>query len=88
MNYIGKDKDNKKLQVGDICNFKIDNKDYEGIIIYDEESYAFAFEMQSDCFPMVLMSKADFGSISKIINVSETKINDKYEFYRTIYNKM
>lgn len=87
MNYIGRDKDNKKLQIGDICNFKLDNKDYEGMIIYDEESFAFAFEMKDDSFPEILMSKIDYSSISKIINVNSTKLNDKYGFYRKIYNQ-
>lgn len=87
MNNIGFDKNGNALQMGDICSFKLKKEKYEGMIVYDEVSYAFAFEMNNDSFPMLLMYKADFGSIEKIINVMSTKLNDKYEFYRKIYNK-
>lgn len=86
MNCIGFDAQGNKLQLGDICEFKFKNKDLEGIIIYDESSYAFAFEMKDDNFPMLLMKNANFDSIKKIINVTETKLDDEYEFYRRIYN--
>lgn len=87
MNYIGRDKNGNKLQIGDICIFKLKNELYEGMIVYDEESYAFAFEMKNDSFPILLMYKADFESIERIINVMETNVNDEYEFYRKIYNR-
>lgn len=88
MNYIGIDIHGNKLQVGDICTFKFKNEKYEGIIMYDEESYAFAFEMKNDSFPRLLMYKADFESIERIINVMSTQLYDeKYEFYRKCYNK-
>lgn len=87
MNNIGIDRKGNELQIGDICTFKLKNEKYEGMIVYDEESYAFAFEMKNDSFPMLLMYKADFESIEKIINVMSTKLNDEYEFYRKIYNK-
>lgn len=87
MDNIGIDGNGNKLQLGDICIFKLKNEKYEGMIVYDEESYAFAFEMKNDSFPMLLMYKADFESIERIMNVTETKLNDKYEFYRSVYNK-
>lgn len=87
MNNIGFDKNGNALQMGDICSFKLKKEKHEGMIVYDEESYAFAFEMKDNNFPMLLMCKADFGSIEKIINVMSTKVNDKYDFYREIYNK-
>lgn len=87
MNYIGFDKNNEKLQMGDICIFTIGRGRYEGIIIYDEESFSFAFEMEDETFPMILMSAVERGSIEKICNVMSTKLGDRFEFYRELYRK-
>lgn len=38
MNYIGIDGKGNKLQIGDICTFKLKNELYEGMIVYDEET--------------------------------------------------
>jgi hypothetical protein len=55
------------------------------MIIYEEDYFAYAFEMLDDNFPVVLMSKADLGSIEKIINVLSTNINDPtYAEYRKL----
>lgn len=84
---VGHDKRNQKLNWGDICKFTIDKKEYEGMIDYSEEYFAYTFEMKNDNFPSVLMSKADLGSIEKIINVWSTNPNDGiYDFYRKIAN--
>lgn len=85
MEYIGYDNQQEKLKIGDICSFKINKINYEGIITYDESEFAFIFEMEDDKFPCVFMCKADLGSIKKIINVYSTKINDEYEFYRKLF---
>jgi hypothetical protein len=82
---VGKDKNNQELRLGDICKFTIKGKEYEGMIIYEEDYFAYAFEMLDDNFPVVLMSKADLGSIEKIINVWSTNINDPtYAEYRKL----
>jgi hypothetical protein len=87
---VGKDKNGYELNFGDICKFKLITngieKEYEGMIVYDEESFAYIFEMKDDNFPAVLMYKARINSIEKIINVMATKMNDEYGFYREIYN--
>jgi len=81
--FIGTDNKQQKLQIGDICKFTIDNAEHEGIIIYDEDTFAYCFEMLTDNFPLVLMKVADLGSIEKIINVWSTSVNDdKYNKYR------
>ena len=85
---IGYDNKNQKLDCGDICKFTIDNKEYEGMIIYDEESFAYALEMKDDKFPIVLICKTDFNSIEKIISIWSTQNDkDRYEFYRELVNK-
>lgn len=87
MDYVGFDKNGAKLNIGDICSFNIDKEKYEGIIMYDEDVYAFVFEMKDDKFPAVYMLKADLDSIEKIINVYSTVRGDKYEFYRELFRK-
>lgn len=84
---IGFDKNNNKLEHGDICKFKIKDKKYEGIIGYSEEDFAYTFEMKDNNFPSVLMNKVDFGSIEKIIGIYSTKLEDEYSFYRELWNK-
>ena len=83
---VGNDKNGYELAFGDICKFKLEvdleEREYEGMIVYDEESFAYAFEMKDDNFPIVLMSKACLNSIEKIINVMATRLNDEYGFYR------
>ena len=85
---IGYDKKGKLLNIGDICKFEVEvnfrKKECEGIIIYDEETFSYAFEMKDDNFPIVLMNKVYMNSIKKIINVMET-MDREYEFYKKIY---
>ena len=87
MNYVGFDKKNDKLQIGDICTFTINKVKYEGMIMYDEDVFAYVFEMEDDKFPSVFMLKADLGSIEKIINVYSTVKEDEYGFYRDLFIK-
>lgn len=87
MSYVGFDKNNVKLQIGDICTFTIDKVKYEGMIMYDEDVFAYIFEMKDDKFPSVYMMKADLDSIEKIINVYSTVKNDEYGFYRDLFIK-
>ena len=91
MNYIGYDGEENKLQVGDICTFKIagESFDREGIIIYDDAEYAYCFEMQDGSFPVVLMNKTKLGTIKKIVSVWETKVNDeRFKWYQEITNSV
>lgn len=84
---IGADSKGQNLDIADICSFKIEiegeAKELEGMVVYDEESFAYAFEMQDDNFPIVLMNKTT--NIKRIINVWSTKKDDRFEFYRDIY---
>jgi len=85
---VGLDKNNIPLQIGDICKYTFNEKEYEGMINYDEEYFVFVFEMVSDDFPALFMNRADYLSIEKIISVWSTNINDKkYEKYRNIISK-
>ena len=85
---LGHDNKHQELSIGDICKFKIEDREYEGMVVYDEESFAYAFEMKDDKFPIVLMSIADLGSIEKIINVWSNQPNkDDYGFYRELVNE-
>lgn len=87
MNYIGFDKVNEKLQIGDICTFKIGDIEYEGMIMYDEDVFSFVFEMDCDNFPCVCMSKANLNTINKICSVGSTRRGDRFEFFRENYGK-
>ena len=86
--YIGNDKNGMELEIGDICKFELkigtEQKEYEGMIIYDEDTFSYAFEMKDDNFPIILMQKAYLFTINKIINVTCT-VNEEYEFYRKVY---
>lgn len=83
--YVGYDSKGNKLNVWDICKFKINKNKYEGIIVYDEDTYSYAFEMKDDNFPIILMKNCN--DIEKIISVTSTKIDDEYEFYRNLYRE-
>lgn len=67
---IGMDMYGAKLECGDICNFTMnvggDVKTAKGMIVYDESTYSFAFEMLDDNFPIILMSHTE--GIKKIFN--------------------
>lgn len=82
---IGCDNKGSKLILGDICKFTIKKKEYEGMITYSEDYFAYSFDMLDDRFPCVNMYKADLDSIEKIINVWSTSVNDPtYEGFREL----
>ena len=82
---VGYDKNGQKLNWGDICKFRIQDKEYEGMIDYSEDCFAYTFEMKDDKFPSVLMNVAERDSIEKIIYVWSTQPNkDDYGFYREL----
>ena len=79
---IGKDNTGKELQCGDICDFEVrlqrrnnlKNDEPEimrGMIVYDEDSYAFAFETLDDFAPLLCMYTAEYGSIKKVYDVDK-----------------
>lgn len=86
MNYIGFDSNGEKLQVYDICRFTIGGEPHMGIIVYDEDVFSYIFEMDNEDLPAIMMSRTDLSSIEKIYNVLDTKIGDRYRFYRGIYD--
>ena len=76
---VGKDVYGHDLKCGDICSFDIElerpkcGKNIEkmmGMIIYDEDSYAFAFETLDNYAPLLLMYCAELRSIEKLFSAS------------------
>ena len=43
----------------------------KGIIIYDQDSYAFAFETLDDSAPILLMHVTEYGSIEYEVSISK-----------------
>ena len=80
---IGKDNKGNILQCGDICLFEIKLQRPNtseakvermiGMIVYDEDSFAYAFETLDDFAPMLLMYCAELGSVEKIYDIEEVK---------------
>lgn len=80
---IGFDKLHQGLKIDDICKFEIEGVSYEGIISYDEQKFAYIFEMIDDQFPAIMMHLC--SNIERITNVWSTGINDStYEKYRKL----
>lgn len=78
---IGTDSYGHKLQCGDICSFKIRNREDEvselkGMIVYDEDSYAFAFETLDDYAPILCMCCAEFRTVKKLFEANEDNFNN------------
>ena len=80
---IGHDKHGHPLKCGDICSFIVtlqDDKDsingteytLKGMIIYDEDSYAYAFETLFSKAPLLLMYTAEYRTIEKLFDSNET----------------
>ena len=95
---IGSDKKGHPLKCGDICKFNIklqrrkstteQEEEMLGMIIYDPDSYAYAFETLDDYAPILCMYCAEYGSIEKLFEANhETfhKITDG-DKWREIYN--
>lgn len=84
---LGHDSKGNELKVGDICRFNLIGSDstLEGMIVYDEEYFAYAFEMPDDRFPLINMYNC--RNIEKIISVLSTKKDDSFQFYRDIFFK-
>ncbi len=84
---IGNDKFGEKLRCGDICEYEINKVKIRGLIVYDEDTYSFAFEQLDDNFPITLMSAVEHGTIEKSINMDRaTKNYPDYDKWKKIYN--
>lgn len=92
---IGTDKYGHKLQLGDICLFKVklqgsknDADEMKGMIVYDEDSYSFAFETLEDNAPLLLMNCAELGSIEKLYeaNINNLSNISNGNKWKKIYN--
>lgn len=82
---IGEDAYGHKLQCGDICIFKINLQrakceekveEMKGMIIYDEDTYSFAFETLDSYAPVLLMSCVESKSIKKLFESNSSNFCD------------
>ena len=100
---IGTDRYGHKLQCGDICSFEIklqrpkreeEIEELKGMIVYDEDSYAYAFETLDDYAPILCMYCAEYGSVKKLFEANADNFNnipdgDKWkEIYNSNLKKM
>lgn len=90
---IGTDSCGHKLQCGDICSFHIRNRkeeisDLKGMIVYDEDSYAFVFETLDDYAPILCMCCAEYGTVKKLFEANEDNFNNVPDGkrWKEIYN--
>lgn len=94
---IGNDKYGYKLQCGDICRFKIKLQrpkrekkveELKGMIIYDPDSYAYAFETLDDYAPILCMYCTEYGSVEKLFEANENNFNNitDGDKWKEIYN--
>lgn len=95
---VGNDKYGHRLICGDICFFDVKlqrpNKEesietLKGMIVYDPDSYAYAFETLDDYAPIICMYCAEYGSIEKLFeaNISNFENIPNGNEWREIYNK-
>jgi len=89
---IGTDSCGHKLQCGDVCEFKIKERNEEirelkGMIVYDEDSYAYAFETLDDYAPILCMNCA-YGAVKKLFEANEDNFNNipDGDKWKEIYN--
>lgn len=94
---IGQDRWGHNLLCGDVCKFKIKLQrpnqeerieEMKGMIVYDADSYAYAFETLDNHAPFLCMYCAEENSIEKLFianvdNFSSIPDGDKW---RDIYN--
>lgn len=82
---IGMDKFGNKLQCGDICNFDIKLhrphsveaiETMKGMIVYDEDTFSFAFETLDNFAPLLLMNCVEERSIEKLFEANLINFNN------------
>lgn len=80
---IGTDTNGHKLQCGDICSFEVklgrtkenETEELKGMIVYDEDSFAYAFETLDDYAPTLCMYCAEYGTIKKLYEANDDNFN-------------
>lgn len=63
---IGIDKNNNGLNIGDRCRFTIHGTTFVGIIDYEEDCFAYSFNIDDDNNTCILINCVDYNSIEKI----------------------
>ena len=94
---VGKDVYGHKLQCGDVCLFKVNLQrpkceekieEMKGMVIYDEDTYSFAFETLDDYAPLLLMKCAELRSIEKLFEANKDNFDNvpDGDKWKEIYN--
>lgn len=94
---IGTDKYGNKLFCGDVCLFEIKLRrpkeeekieKLKGMIVYDEDSYAFSFETLDGFAPILCMYCAEYGSVEKLFEANATNFSNvpDGDLWKGIYN--
>lgn len=94
---IGTDRYGHKLHCVDICKFEIKLqrhkcedkvKKMKGMIVYDEDSYAYAFETLDDFAPILCMYCAEYRTVEKLFEANIDNFNNipDGDKWREIYN--
>ena len=94
---VGKDVYGYKLQCGDVCLFKVNLQrpkceekieEMKGMVIYDEDTYSFAFETLDDYAPLLLMKCAELRSIEKLFEANKDNFDNAPDGdkWKEIYN--
>lgn len=94
---IGTDRYGHKLHCGDICKFEIrlqrpkceeKVEEMKGMIVYDEGSYAYAFETLDDFSPILCMYCAEYRTVEKLFEANIDNFNNipDGEKWKKIYN--
>ncbi len=94
---IGKDRHGHKLHCGDICSFKIKLKrskqeeeieELKGMIVYDEDSFAYAFETLDDDAPLLCMYGVEYRTVEKLFEANADNFNNipDGDKWKEIYN--
>jgi hypothetical protein len=77
---VGTDRCGRKLFVGDICLFKAQlgesMHELKGMIIYDEDTYSFAFTTLDNYLPIILMGCVELGSIEKLYEGNQSNFQN------------
>lgn len=94
---IGTDMYGRKLQCGDICSFEIklgrpnreeEIEELKGMIVYDPDSYAYAFETLDDFAPILCMYCTEYESVEKLFEANADNFNNipNGDKWKEIYN--
>lgn len=77
---VGHDINRQEIFVGDMCKFNIQLSDglksMCGIVVYDEDSFAYAFETIDVNAPLLCMYAVEINSIEKLYTPTYEKLKD------------